>query len=511
MKTPKHVSSFVAIALGMEMASAHPIATRSLDDACANESPEWQGWAANKTFWEHDLPQWDKDAMIGGILDIRPLAEEVANMGTDFEDYISPFMGDFGVTSKYDNVWSPWRTFLHKLNAVTCPVMMAPYYVDRTPDNADLWDSWFDALHALFPKNQIYNGVPMKAACVEGSDSKDVIPRFVAFPDDLTGTDANAILEEVNSPISLKSAVWSVESEREYGSPQTFKLVNTINSCTDMEVEYSESTASSFTSSSTYQYSSDVTRTSEWSLGASASVSMGGFGTEVSSVLTEGFEATSSQAFGSGESSSHEYEQTFTYAAVVDVPDMAIVNVSLYVDEVAVDMFYTGEGVWNNDYDGLQMHIQGYGKAFSGIRPSWDFSYYSKRDMVWQETLTTPTKILNVVKLAEELIGADWSTAFEDSLIHTSATGKSEGSAGSLVMQIWGCDTLQMTAEEVHKGLCDKELAEKYPLMRSCGGSNRRSTSDEKFDMSSLLRRDSCTQFDLIDEENQKYAVKRIC
>eukprot|EP00127_Corallochytrium_limacisporum_P000095 Clim_evm2s4 gene=Clim_evmTU2s4 len=509
----KHASRLAAIVLGMAMVSAYPMTSRSAGGACENEEdPDFTDWEADLSFWEEDIPDSFKDAIIGGVVDIQVLAKEVARLGTDFENYMSPRMGNFAVPSKHDKVWSPWRSLLYKLNAVTCPVLMAPYFVPETPENKERRDAWMNALHDLFPKD--FPNVTMKGKCVEGSDDdKNFVPKYVAFPDDYTGTDLNAILELANSPVSLKSALWSVQSDREFGAPKSFLLENNLNTCIPSSFLYEETMTQTFTSFSSCQVADSVTKSNEWSLGASAEFEMGAFSSEVSSSFTMGIEETSSQAFGSEESSSHESSQAYEYSATVQVPDNALVNISLSVDEVNVDIFYTGEAVWNENYAGLQFHVQGWGKQYTPLRKNQNGDYSdSVRDLVWYGHYTTPAKILNVVKLAKDVIGAEWSDTFVNSLIHTSANGVAEGNAGSLFMEIWGCDITNMTEEDRHSNVCDREMSMKYPLMRGCSSQSARgSAANDNFDLTSLIIADVCTQYEPADEAGHMYTIKRTC
>eukprot|EP00127_Corallochytrium_limacisporum_P002429 Clim_evm1s120 gene=Clim_evmTU1s120 len=90
-------------------------------------SYNWTGWATNETTWNGYLPEKDVNATIGGVLDIRELAQVVAEQGPSFEDYIGGRLGNFSV-QKSDGQIDGWRSFLFKLNAVTAPALMAPYY-----------------------------------------------------------------------------------------------------------------------------------------------------------------------------------------------------------------------------------------------------------------------------------------------------------------------------------------------------------------------------------------------
>eukprot|EP00127_Corallochytrium_limacisporum_P000886 Clim_evm1s30 gene=Clim_evmTU1s30 len=133
-------------------------------------------YVAEPSVWDGTLTFGDLEfeAIMKGAADMRPLSQIVATEATDFENLMSDKALNFNLL---DSNGRPhvFYSLLWKLNALTAPILMAPYNIERTPSNADTWDAWWNALHDLTPTSGEY-------PCVENGMDKAFKPLAVAFP-----------------------------------------------------------------------------------------------------------------------------------------------------------------------------------------------------------------------------------------------------------------------------------------------------------------------------------------
>eukprot|EP00127_Corallochytrium_limacisporum_P000297 Clim_evm12s10 gene=Clim_evmTU12s10 len=471
-------------------------------------SYNWTGWATNETTWNGYLPEKDVNATIGGVLDIRELAQVVAEQGSNFEDYIGGRLGNFSV-QKSDGQIDGWRSFLFKLNAVTAPALMAPYYVERTEENAEKWDDWWDSLQALFPANQTdKTGKSMRGFCDGNATSKDYIPRQVSFPDKYRlFIPMNEMFE--TAPLDVRSSVWTMETGRSRAAPREFLARNNQNDCSESDFEYSEAVAQKVKTSSSREYSSEYERSMEVGVSSTVGVKMAGFKAEVTASMEAGLKETTGEAFSEEESSETKTTTEVKYSMQPQVPPNTILNVTMWADQVAADMYITGDLRWHDDYTGLQFQMEGHGKKYSGM-------HGDAIALINRGTLTTPGQIKKVLRKVSDVLDADWSDTFIRNLVTSSAQGKSEAQVGSSVlMDVYQCDLSAMDDPDTVRR-CDADMAARYPVTHKCTKGRRDADEDGAALFSEGVRVNvapieglptDCYDYELVDAAMNRFAV----
>eukprot|EP00127_Corallochytrium_limacisporum_P002007 Clim_evm7s98 gene=Clim_evmTU7s98 len=387
-----------------------------------------------------------------GDADMQPLAKIVSEKATDFEEYMEGKIGNFVVLDTNGHV-DPFYSMLWKLNALTAPILMAPYWVDRTEANEEAWDEWWDAIHDLAPSDE-----GMENHCFPSSEYLWYKPWAISFPTyDRNGVSLNNQYRNQTTVDYATTRVWEVVTNSEVARPDTGIYVNTLNQCVSTNYAYSETIVEETGASADHSYESSTTNTREIEIGASASGGFLGMEFEVSTTITSGLEQTAARSATEGTSQSLSFERSIEFEASPLLRRNSILNVTVWADQTAADVWFTGDIVYDDENAGIQAWIQGDGIPRLG-------DVYDLDKLVKKDKLATPAQIKKVVRLAMGLIGAEWSDAFVNSLVSPSVRGIAHSLAGNnIFMEMWECDRSMVPDRK-----CDEALAAQYPPSLTC-------------------------------------------
>eukprot|EP00127_Corallochytrium_limacisporum_P000186 Clim_evm3s7 gene=Clim_evmTU3s7 len=414
---------------------------------------------ANTTAWEGVLRtavwgrgEWGFEYIMHGHADMTPLAKIVVQQGTDFEDYMEDKAGNFAILD-YNGFVDPFYSLLWKLNALTAPILMAPYEIERTEKNAADWDAWWYALHDLTPSNE-----GMEARCFKDAQEKWFKPWAVTFPSFMNVTaPLNHQYQNQTSFDYATTRVWEVLTRSKQTSPNTGFYSNTLNQCVTTQYSYSETITESTGSSSSQTYSESTKKTKGLEIGAKASTKFLGVGLEISTKMSMGLERTAAKSTTEGTSQSVTESRTVSFDASPLMRRNSYLNVTVWTDQTEADIWFTGDIMYDPELTGIQAWIQGNGRPRLGNASQIP-------NLLYNNKLTTPAAIRNVAELAMKVIGAEWSDAFLNSLVSPSVAGFAESIAGNnIFMEMWECDR-----SKVPNLSCNEELAAKFPPPATC-------------------------------------------
>eukprot|EP00127_Corallochytrium_limacisporum_P002008 Clim_evm8s98 gene=Clim_evmTU8s98 len=179
-----------ALLVGMSVVNAAPLERHArADEKDKDKDKEKYGtcpplkFTADERVWTNyyttsafGMGDFEYEYIMRGQADMQPLAEIVAEKASDFEEYMEDKNGNFVVLNTLGHV-DPFYSMLWKLNAVTAPILMAPYWVERTVENEAAWDEWWNALHELAP-----SGEKTENTCFPSAEYQWFKPWAVTFP-----------------------------------------------------------------------------------------------------------------------------------------------------------------------------------------------------------------------------------------------------------------------------------------------------------------------------------------
>eukprot|EP00127_Corallochytrium_limacisporum_P002191 Clim_evm85s108 gene=Clim_evmTU85s108 len=451
-----------------------PNDARNVDLAGAQSSmnldlcPRFQ-WKANETFWQGILPDRDRNILEQGYLDLRPLAKIVSDKGTEFEEYIQDRMGNF-VRTLANGFVDPWNSLLYKLNALTAPILMAPYNVPRTSGNAAQWDAWFNALQDLYPAGSLRNH------CHPNATSPDYRPWNVAFPRNLTSTNPQNEIYASQPMKLVNSRIWEVFTDNKITAPHSLVVPNNQQQCVPSSFAYTKEVTESTTSMSETQYTESTTVSNSIELSASAGFSLFSIDISASTTIQEGLEKTTGRSMTTSEAVTTSTTIKHDYGVQPQIRPNSILNITMWTDQYEADVHFTGDGEYYDNTTGILVFIEGHGKQGVG-------GANQILNMINRNRLMTPAKIRNVARLAADVLKADWSDAFFNSLVTTSSSGISNSIAGKMViMEIHECDI-----NSVPVRTCTPYLAEHHPPTSDLCPSRSRVQGEETGDSNFVL------------------------
>eukprot|EP00127_Corallochytrium_limacisporum_P001746 Clim_evm83s77 gene=Clim_evmTU83s77 len=457
-----------ACLLGITVVQAAPVEkTRRQSPPCAG--PQFPTELINESIWNLNLfDPFDNNLwmyLMNGMVDLRPLAKIVSEKGTEFEEYMSEMVGNFVVTpvdadtNPYylapNGQVDPWLSMIFKLNAVTGPVLMAPFNVERTEANAGDWDSWWNALQDILPTN--FSAAEYFCA----PRDPEYKPWSVSFP--LVEGTANYDYRRQQTVDYATSRVWDLRSNQVVSSPRSFVNPNSLLQCVDQRHLYSQTITQRTGASSERSYSRSTTTTKETEVSAKASVSFLGMGASISTTIKNGLSQTAAQATTQGATQSVEESETVEHEVTPYINSNAVLNVTIWTRQYEAETYFTGDVVYEPDRTGIQAWIP------SDARNPTPGLEYGMQTMIAQGWVTTPGQIKRVAELASKVIGAQWSDAFLNSLVSPSVSGRGESIAGTdVIVEYNECDIRRIPDQTI----CTPALADQFPPEdTSCGAS----------------------------------------
>eukprot|EP00127_Corallochytrium_limacisporum_P004317 Clim_evm262s157 gene=Clim_evmTU262s157 len=458
----------------------------------------------NTTIWNHvnQVPR-DRDfyAIMNGFADMSALSQFIIDQGTDFEDYMSDKAGNFQVLNESGDI-DPWNSLLWKLNALCGPVLALPFYINRTDDNAEDWDTWWNALQDLTPSNEpttvqfsnssiFVQGYP----CYSNAESPDFVPLAVSFPSifygclDVTATDGSGCLSTGDA---------SVVDMFMYHSGA-------------FEYTYAQRIVEITTTTSQHQLSTTTKVNTEIDISEKAGISLDLLSAEETSTIKTGISETVGAAFTTTSTYTHSTTTTVSIENDYNVLPEAVFNFTMYTAQVQADIYITGDIVYDPDNTGIQTWLSN-----ATIIPQLGENI---PELLLNKQLTTLGQIQSVAKMAMGLIGAEWSDTFLDTLISASIAGKVSSTAGTEnIAETYACDI-----DSVPAFTCNKLLAESFPpnATECPAGFERRAIADDglepipnvasKIDMLSLIKYDTdCYSYERVDGDDNKFYVHEI-
>eukprot|EP00127_Corallochytrium_limacisporum_P005784 Clim_evm2s211 gene=Clim_evmTU2s211 len=384
-----------------------------------------------------NYPYWAQLVGIGSC-DTSAMAEFILDKGDYFETYLSNrwwvFEGDY--TSDYPKEQALYTNFINKMNGLVGPVLQMPFYDDSVSE-ADLRTYSNKLLTLLYTPEE--TSFDCTDAC-RGQDSCTVAPYAISFPfyDYYAAQGSNDI------------------HEAEF--VQNWWLMDYAYIPTDMEIDIRsnhQGTCQKYTESYSHSISTTNTATSSNTIGQTFGTS---FKITQSATVKEGFgmmsatESTSVEAgFTSSTSASltttESFSQTETSEATktypIDIPDGALMNNTMFVNQIHADLTYTGDVV----YDANHQLIYPWYQTNAKFRPHIPIG------------LTIGT-VKNLVQDAMDLTGISWSNQFVDNMFTSSITGRSKSIQGTMVISSTNfCDLATTPANS-----CTEYDAEMYPI-----------------------------------------------
>eukprot|EP00127_Corallochytrium_limacisporum_P004798 Clim_evm3s179 gene=Clim_evmTU3s179 len=448
-------------------------------------------WVGNDTFWKGILPDHDFNMLNWGYIDITPLYEAVAELSTDFEEYIEANLGSFKRHDEDGNL-DVWNSYITKLNTVTAPVLMSPFAVEVTGENYDKWKRWWDALHELLP--------PFSKDYLCRGDANDMQfkPKKLSF---LIGTDPDEIMYNEyysrQEPTIIDTKAWLAYTKNKISSPNTMISTNNAAQCAQATFSYVEEITESTEASSTEEYNKSVTASTSVEVSASVEGSFAGIGGSASTTITAGLEATAGKSTQTSESVSYGYTTTTTYDISPIVRPDSVLNVTMWVDQYEADIIFTGDANYDDEYSGVTMHIDGYQRQGNWWRdgPTPFLNGIASGHMV------TPKQIREVVRLAMDVIGAKWSEAFVHTMTAVSFEGRAHSVAGDNVhMEVNECNIHRVPPNQ-----CSPSLADAHPPTTVCDNMALASESGLSFALDNVP--EDCYQFDPIKNHRNRYVI----
>eukprot|EP00127_Corallochytrium_limacisporum_P002013 Clim_evm1s99 gene=Clim_evmTU1s99 len=500
-----------AYLLGITVVQAAPVEkTRRQSEAC--EGPQFPAELVNDSLWSLNL--FDPSEyntwmyLMNGMVDLRPLAKIVADKGTEFEEFMGEKVGNFVVTpvdadtNPYylapNGKVDPWLSMVYKLNAVTGPVLMAPFNVERTEANAGDWDSWWNALQDISPTN--FSGAEYYCA----PKDPGYRPWSVSFPV-VVGT-SNYDYRRQQTVDYTTSRVWDVranelESNRN-PTQRSFINPNTLLQCVDQRHLYSQTITQTTGASAENSYSTSTTTTKDTEVSAKASASFFGMGASVSSSIKNGLSKTAAQSTTQGASQSVEESETVEHEVTPYINSNAVLNVTIWTRQYEAETYFTGDVVYEPDRTGIQAWI-----SSDARNPTYPLEY-GMPTMIAQGWVTTPGQIRRVAELASKVIGAEWSDAFLNSLISPSVSGRGDSIAGTdVIVEYNECDIRRIPDQTV----CTPELAEQFPPEDTSCGANMADVSSKSLPVPRAGLVSDCQSLVPVDGVKNRYQVIDNC
>eukprot|EP00127_Corallochytrium_limacisporum_P002192 Clim_evm86s108 gene=Clim_evmTU86s108 len=457
-----NIQSVCALVASFNVAQGAPVEMSRRQTDLRRECPTLL-YTANTSAWNGRMARTlDYEYIMRGHADMQPLAQIVVDEGTHFEEYIEDKIGNFVVLDNNGMV-DPFYSMIWKLNALTAPILMAPYQIERTNANSGAWDEWWDALQDLTPADE-----GMEALCSRDAQDKRFKPWAVTFPSFMDNS--HPINDQYRNQTAdyAMSRVWEVQTHSDISRPDTGIYVNTLNQCVTTSYSYSETITEETGASADHQYSDSTTNTRGIEIGASASAGFMGMGAEISTTISAGVERTAAQSTTQGTTETVTFERQVEFEASPLLRRNAILNVTVWTDQTEADIWFTGDIVYDPDHTGIQAWIQGNGRVKLG--PASQVP-----DLLYRNKLATPGQIRHVAELAMNVIGAEWSESFLNSLVSPSVAGLAKSVAGNNVfMEMWECDRTQ-----VPNRTCNEALAQQFPPALACDDSQDSRTAPE--------------------------------
>eukprot|EP00127_Corallochytrium_limacisporum_P002057 Clim_evm45s99 gene=Clim_evmTU45s99 len=471
---------------------------------------------ADASIWDDDgnnqvTQDFDFFLIMNGLADMRPLSQFIVDQGTDFEEYMLDRVGNFQVLNSTSGDIDPWSSVLWKLNALTGPILASPYQINRTDENADMWDAWWNALQDLSPSDT------SQAYCDPNAQDSSFKPWAVGFPQNQAFIVLEAIMgavqcvpiigPSVNSAYSqqpvdyLLTRVWDIQTSETQSAPDTHVESNGDALCLSFNADYSKSVTESTTVSSQQSVSSTTSVSTEVDVSDKAGISLGGLTDEISTTIKDSLSTTVTEALTTGVSETKTVTETVTFASTPTVLPEAVVNITVWTQQTIADIYITGDVVYDAEKTGIQTWIQG-----NGIP---NLANITVPELILESQLATPGQIRDVAKMAMILIGAEWSDTFLDTLISPSVAGRANSVAGKVAAaEIWTCDL-----NSVPELMCDQTLHESFPPQFLSCPSKRRTTEDplELFESEShilsLLDYDDCYTLEPADGYKNRWYI----
>eukprot|EP00127_Corallochytrium_limacisporum_P007130 Clim_evm3s243 gene=Clim_evmTU3s243 len=444
-------------------------------------------YTANGSLWDYNGDHGvleEFDYVMDGYMDMRPLSKFIVEQGTDFEAYMASRMGNFQVLYTDGVTIDPWNSVLWKLNALTGPVLLTGFEVDRTDENGDTWDAWWNALQDLIPTE-------LAAYCDPNAQDKSFKPWAVAFPlyiiefvqDTITrewsqiggGSFANAGFLGQDTEI-LQPRIWdAVVTSSNAAQPKSFLHANSNTQCDNFTYSYSKTVQQELTTSlsTTVTTSTQVAASYEESFKAGLDFKI--ISDSVQETVKASFQDTftASTTDGATNSTSVSLQSTLSSSAIA-VPQN-VVNLTVWTEQYEATIGMTGDLDFDAENTGFQVWIQG-----NGVPDISDFPNTPDiAGKIFNGDLATPAKIENVARLAMELIGAEWSDTFLNSMVSTSIDGTVNTLSGNdTIVETWACEFNDITVNG-DVIICDQLFATQFPPQNTrCPGLDRRETQE---------------------------------
>eukprot|EP00127_Corallochytrium_limacisporum_P000292 Clim_evm7s10 gene=Clim_evmTU7s10 len=466
-------------------------------------------YTANVSIWDVDGDQSEASYypwVMNGYADMRALSQFIAQQGADFEDYMGTRVGHFQVLDPDTGNIDPWNSLIFKLNVLTGPILAAPYEIERTSANADDWDAWWEAVHALSPAN--YSAT---ANCDSSATSSSFKPYAISFPSAyLIWRDGE--LDSINPLVNsysvqpfeeLLTRMWQVETVDLLTQPKTVIEENGATICGHAVFLYSKAVSQSTTTSSSETVSSDTKISYEIDLSESASLSLGVMSESISSTIKTSVSESIGVSYTTGTTHTNTTTTTVTWGATPEMLPNSVLNITAWTAQVSADIYVTGDALYPGNTTGIMVLIQGDGLVRNDLTDDIP-ALLSVGEIV------TLDQIKTVAKMAMHLIGADWSDTFLNTLVSSSVGGKADSIVGdTAIIEIWACDM-----DSVPAYLCDKTLSKLYPpQLSTCPGSRRAVVENpgsfEQSMIMSLFPDDPCYSLVPVEEhDNRWYVVK---
>eukprot|EP00127_Corallochytrium_limacisporum_P002097 Clim_evm2s105 gene=Clim_evmTU2s105 len=425
------------------VAEAAP-ATNLRRQAPAPECPALAG-AVPTNIWDirHNAALYE--SVSKGILDISPVAMLVNTLNTDLEAHMVGRMGNFEAVDR-EGAAHPFASMLYKLNALTAPILMAPYFVQNSEKNSAAWDAWWNALQELTPAGEL------EAYCHPDAQDPSYVPRTVAFPlVNINNEPLNAQYSGQTTGEHATSIVWDVRSGAVPIAQDMWSFRNLQNQCQYFNERSFSETFVEVTQSTPGGRYVDASIASEGvELSGPASNGFLNMDEETSSAILYGVEQTAARSTIQGNPQSEGSQVQIEFDASFAFRPNTVTTVTTWIDQTHADISFTGDVTYDAAATGIQAWIQGNGMVQLG-----DASEITT--LLSNNKLTTPDQIRNVAELAMNAIGAEWSETFLNSLVSSSVIGAAHSRVGrNMYVEIWECDA---NGVEV----CNEAAAEAHP------------------------------------------------
>eukprot|EP00127_Corallochytrium_limacisporum_P004318 Clim_evm1s158 gene=Clim_evmTU1s158 len=398
--------------------------------------------------------------ILSGNADMTELSQFVVQQGTDFEDYM--WSKKANLQYQDDGAVNMWASMMWTLNVLAGPVLAAPYYIARTDENADDWDAWWNAVHDLTPYNRNSDDLRCDTEALQDTFKPWAIGFPVYFLEDGLPQPLDTLFEQKSKEIDGR--VWATDASTVLAAPQNFDLDNTTPSCIPFPTPYEKDVTDTTTVTTGSTVSDTLTIADELSFTEKASVGFEGLGASVEdtvkSSVTDSFTTSFTTTLTTTESTTIKLGATPTFM----VPPGVLFSATISTEQLHVKLSVAGDITYDENSTGVQTWIQG---------DVIDLLYGEVSDLLSAGSYASFKDIKTVLKMSMNLIGADWSDEFVDSLLSATVSGTIDTQQGSSVTFVpYLCDAVSLQGV-TH---CDETLQEQFPASNSttCDASSKR-------------------------------------